>query len=778
MHFQFNPPSITSIRARFVTEKLRSYPHNLGSLNIFVTGRTGSGKTTLGNQLIGIDYFTSTGHQDCTQEINLIDFPIGLRYIDLPGVCSDDKLENYNRVALQLEQIEDFPKIDHLTIAKYCNGDIPQQQHFNLSDFKQFQLKPDIIFYLIAPDKQFTRADRAYLRALLKHYTQVIYVFNMFVNKQNEKVILATDENIIDAIMKVIEVHTSVLGNTHQPIIAGCNCWTGEGISELVMVTHQMLGEERGELFEELIQYQQQHTPIEYMRQVKEELLKMFAYAACQKPDGTYSCEQSLHKISYTLWNFLYDIRSKSERTSYHIGEKIKDLANQVFSASSTLSENDNTSLEREIAYILAGLAFIDRGIEVLNEEISSQIGEYHHKAIELRDQQIQCIQSELQSCVENIKILEQEKNDCIDRYKELVEKIKTLEEKIHSRGEKYQSLMNEVNSDRYKLIDRRQKIDSRIESYNVRLKSFYSTVQEINSGWGRPTQETRNSLSAERDYLNRERNSIESEESSLKKAIASFESKDESLKTEGDLLQKKIAKREKRMKKLSKERTYYQKKMKQLSEELKMYEEKVQFNNEVIQYFENEFVSIGEKIHTRIQEINSRIENIREKLANPPAIETTSLEREIDVFQKEINFCIDEMYLFLNELSFFQKDIENCMAKMILNKIAGEVIRKCSQHHFDETGEFAYRNTIYKNFSEQGITMLLTIIHLSINDGNIMELETAYRSLYESITKRFHGVKDFSSYKTEEDILKLLQTKTDVLFDRSFNETIAKVAL
>ena len=57
MYFQLNPPSISQIRASFIIDKLANYPQNLSPINIFATGRTHSGKTTLGNRLLGIDYF-------------------------------------------------------------------------------------------------------------------------------------------------------------------------------------------------------------------------------------------------------------------------------------------------------------------------------------------------------------------------------------------------------------------------------------------------------------------------------------------------------------------------------------------------------------------------------------------------------------------------------------------------------------------------------------------------------------------------------------------------
>jgi hypothetical protein len=135
MYFPLNRPSISQIRAKFIIDKLNNFPQNIDSINIFVTGKTHSGKTTLGNRLLGIDYFLSTGRQDCTKEINLIEFPIGLKYFDLPGVCSDDRLENYNGVALELAQVEDFPCIDELTLAKYKESQSPFEQNLSVSDY-------------------------------------------------------------------------------------------------------------------------------------------------------------------------------------------------------------------------------------------------------------------------------------------------------------------------------------------------------------------------------------------------------------------------------------------------------------------------------------------------------------------------------------------------------------------------------------------------------------------------------------------------------------------
>jgi GTPase Era involved in 16S rRNA processing len=244
MYFQLNRPSISQIRAKFIIDKLNNFPQNIDSINIFVTGKTHSGKTTLGNRLLGIDYFLSTGRQDCTKEINLIEFPIGLKYFDLPGVCSDDRLENYNRVALELAQVEDFPCIDELTLAKYKESQSPFEQNLSVSDYTSLQFKPDLIYYLIAPDKQFARGDRKYLKDLLKRHQNIIYVFNMFVNKQTGISYSATEANIQDVATQILKIHRNILGENSQPKVVGVNCWTGEGISELLHQSQQILSGE------------------------------------------------------------------------------------------------------------------------------------------------------------------------------------------------------------------------------------------------------------------------------------------------------------------------------------------------------------------------------------------------------------------------------------------------------------------------------------------------------------------------------------------------------
>lgn len=347
MSFKLNNPSILAIRKSFIVEKLGSLSKTISHIDIFVTGRTTSGKTTLGNRLIGEEYFLCLGYQNTTKEINLVEFPSGLRYFDLPGVDSDDRLENYNRATLGLEQVENFPFVKELTLARYRENQPPQKQNYSLADFKNLQLKPDLIFYLIAPNKQFSRGEEEYLWDLLKYHQQVIYVFNMFVDRQTMSSHIVTPQNFADVESIVTEIHKDALGNNNQPIIVKVNCLTGEGISELLTRSHQVLGDEKGKLFKELIHYQQQKTPDEYVHQVKRELLKVFAHAACQKPDGNSSSGQTIREDCQSLWNFLVDLLEWHLKIPYLNFERVKQK--QEF-----LDKHDDVLFEKAISHLVS----------------------------------------------------------------------------------------------------------------------------------------------------------------------------------------------------------------------------------------------------------------------------------------------------------------------------------------------------------------------------------------------------------------------------------------
>lgn len=242
-------------------------------------------------------------------------------------------MKNGNQKALSLQQVENFPLVDNLTLTQYIKSQTTHKENFRVDEFSQEQFKPDIIFYLIASDKQFLRDDCIYLQDLLQHHHQIIYVLNTYTNKQASDSQLATSQNIADIVKKIHKVHTSVLGETSQPEIVKLNCCLVEGITELITSTRQqMLGVDKGRLFDELISYQNEKTPDEFVYQVKLEILRLIAYIACQKPDNTSSSEESLHNACNTLWEFIATLLDRSQQIPCFLQELINAQVNLVIS--------------------------------------------------------------------------------------------------------------------------------------------------------------------------------------------------------------------------------------------------------------------------------------------------------------------------------------------------------------------------------------------------------------------------------------------------------------
>jgi len=334
MVLAIHPPSISKIRADLITEKIGKSSVNFSNLpiTIIATGRTGSGKSTGGNLLIGEDAFLeSTGFQDCTKEINYIDFNNGLIYVDLPGIASDDRLENYNRLALGINQVNKFPQVNEITLAKYQKGNPVQRTSYNSTQWNPLLNPQTLILYLVAPQTQFLREDSKYLADLLKHKPQIVYVLNLFVDRNTETNYIATPQNISDTIARITKVHQDVLGKTSTPTIVKLNCLTGEGLDNLLECSLNKLGGERGKFFKDIITYQADKTPLVYLEKTKHELLKAAAYLACQKPDNEFNTT-ILFTACKSLWEFFGQVLNISKPIPLSLQELINSQAAIVIS--------------------------------------------------------------------------------------------------------------------------------------------------------------------------------------------------------------------------------------------------------------------------------------------------------------------------------------------------------------------------------------------------------------------------------------------------------------
>jgi hypothetical protein len=772
MYFQLTPPSISKIRAKFIIEKLSNFPQNISSINIFATGRTHSGKTTLGNRLLGIDYFLSTGHQDCTKEINLIEFPVGLKYFDLPGVCSDDRLENYNRIALDISQVEEFPFVDEVTLARYKENQSPSEQNLTISHYESLNFQPDLIYYLIAPDKQFARGDRKYLRDLLKRHQNIIYVFNMFVNKQTGISYSATEENISDATSQILKVHNNILGENHRPVIVGVNCWTGEGISELLHQSQVMLSGEKGKIFEQLIQYQQQKTPDEYVNQVKRELIRLYAHAACERPTGSDTCDQPLHKICHTLFDFLGSLPIQSSQSDNSISEQVNTIVNQVFSNPSQASQTE--SIEDKMDYVQRGLNYtLNEGIESFNELIKTYIFDLQKQGHELESQEIEEWKQKKESDEQESESKWNLILSKIEDFNRINNSLESLDQEIENMRGKLKPLIEAHDSCYVDILSRRQSLKSRIDRWKDRLDRYNANIQRINRSSARLTYEAKQSIEQESDDLDREQNSIKSEDSDVDSLVTDWQREDERIEVEKSKFNDRIDNFNQKIQTRDRQRKLIQEQLKEHNEFKKNAQDERNFWFELIKAFEDELNSLGQRVDIRIDEMNVHIQEIKNRLSENYFEQFLSMEDAINELQKVINRCIDEMNVFENQIFTFHQEINACIFKLTINKMVTHVLQKTTEHYFDETGQFEYRGSHYNYFRQHGITIGLALTRMTL-----LCMEEDYEEFYNDLLRKVERLGHFPDHPVESKMLSLLESNINSLFDSSFDRIIRQAVL
>jgi GTP-binding protein EngB required for normal cell division len=308
---QLNKPSLAEIRVNLIIEKLNELPVKSNGVNIFVSGRSASGKTTLGNRLIGESYFLSTGRQNTTQVVNLIEFSCCLRFFDLPGVDGGgrqegDRLENYNRAALGLMQYPDYPHIEQITVATYNKNQSPKKQTYSLNDFNNMPFTPDLVYYLIDPKKGLTNSEKEYLKDLIESEYPILFVLNTWLDKHQNQ--LATKQNFLD-VAKAIDQLYITSGEEKNPIIVNVNCQTGEGVDRLLEKTSLAFSDERAMIFDQIILEQHAEAPKHYVTLIKHELGRIFVDLAEYKPTSYQDAEERLQSTCLLLWNYLVKLK-------------------------------------------------------------------------------------------------------------------------------------------------------------------------------------------------------------------------------------------------------------------------------------------------------------------------------------------------------------------------------------------------------------------------------------------------------------------------------------
>jgi hypothetical protein len=260
---------LKSLESQYLKDQLRNSGELFAdAINLWVTGRTGAGKTSLGNSLLDSVVMKSNGFQDCTDFIGYFRLSSNLRFWDTPGVASSYAYENINRAGLSLPQKE--PKkyskdpgkplqdADYLTIKDFtkCTSPkaLPEVEKVTVrawqSEKMQNDVAPDVILYVLAPDKQFLEPDEEYFGLLLETWQErysdrciVIPVLNIFQDERGN--VKPTRQNINDACQGITRVYQAVYNTQKKIPIVEINSKTGEGIPQITELICQILPPEK-----------------------------------------------------------------------------------------------------------------------------------------------------------------------------------------------------------------------------------------------------------------------------------------------------------------------------------------------------------------------------------------------------------------------------------------------------------------------------------------------------------------------------------------------------
>ena len=495
----------------------------------------------------------------------------------------------------------------------------------------------------------------------------------------------------------------------------------------------------------------------------------------------------------------------------------IKRTIDEALSSVQELDQGLSASLEEEISFLHDGFDSIQNGIDLLNQLINVNLASTSTKAIETRDRETIEFASDIESCQEEINILESQFNTELERYKSIEDEITSIAKQLEDNQQKCNVLIDEFNSLNRQIgtrIDGHNAsansvrvfisdLDSRIDRYNFRreklnlhISAFNSTFERLKSSSNRVSESAISSLRSESESIEREEDSLKLESRYLDGLINQRSQKISSLESDENSIQRMITNRDEIERAIDSEENKIENKRSQwiqklklresiqeslqisikiLSEKHKIRQDTIEFGRATLDSFNNELEVIGSNIESRIEDINTRLTEIRSEYIDLLELEYVSLE-QVSLLREKTNNCLEEIQSFCDEIASFQRDLEICTYKVSINKLITDAIKECTTHYFDSTGEFEYKGSTYHCFNEKGLSVVLSLVYFATQDDDDGNFTSS--SMSANVSKLVSDVGYFPANSNSAQVTSWLESRMEQLLPTSFDEIFKSLTL
>jgi hypothetical protein len=377
--------------ATYQTHKLYPEP-----VNLYVTGRTGAGKSSLGNRFLAgsplPSPLSSTGYQNCTWVVQFFQLASNLVYFDLPGSGSSDVLENVNRAALLIKQLQDeeeglapadaVPVLDFTRFVTTGQAPVVDKDtvkiplaEWHAGPMRQ-RFAPDVILYVVSPHTGWFRNDRKYLRDLLRTRKEaqvpanVVFALNLFRNEDGT--LKPTDVNRAD-VRKLLTEDWKTIHPGESPTIIEVNARTGAGLQALAEAMCQLLPPQKitnmgAALTEDL----RKAATAERSRRFHQLLIQVAARLATFKVDATAGRDELLQIAFTALCSYAIEV--------FHEEAAWRDAQREaVAQVAGGAAEEAREERVRSITVTHTEVVHEEKAVE----ELSTPIPEYEDEVVE-----------------------------------------------------------------------------------------------------------------------------------------------------------------------------------------------------------------------------------------------------------------------------------------------------------------------------------------------------------------------------------------------------------